>query len=323
MASWPASDHFDINRNQFFNPWADTDRGLRDLWKWWTTATRGQWPARVDNRAYDPPPSALPEGAAAVTMIGHATLLVRIAGGTMLTDPQFSSHAGAFGRFGAVRVRPPGLALARLPPIDVVFVSHNHYDHLDVRSLRWLEVHHQPTFVTCLGLRRTLKRHGLRRVIELDWWESTTIGGVTVTVTPAQHWSKRALFDLRASLWGGCYLRDAHDARVYFAGDSGYAPFFGEIAERLGPPAVALLPIGAYEPRWFMRDAHMNPDDAARAHRDLRAQVSVPMHYGTFRLTDEGFEQPLRDLATALRTHHLPSSAFHILDVGESALLPI
>jgi L-ascorbate metabolism protein UlaG (beta-lactamase superfamily) len=122
-------------------------------------------------------------------------------------------------------------------------------------------------------------------------------------------------------LWGGCYLRHAAGACVYFGGDSGYAPFFREIPERLGAPGVALLPIGAYEPRWFMRDAHMNPDDATRAHCDLNARVSVPMHYGTFRLTDEGFDAPLRDLAAALEAHHVPASAFRVLDVGESAVL--
>jgi L-ascorbate metabolism protein UlaG (beta-lactamase superfamily) len=315
------SDHYDATRRQFFNPWANTDRGLRELLRWQTAGLRRAWPTRVVNRTFPPPPLAAPSGRAVVTSIGHASVLLRVGDTTVLTDPVFSTHAGLFGRFGAARVRPPGVAPAALPPIDVVFVSHNHFDHLDVASLRWLDAHHAPLFVTCLGLRRPLERRGLRRVVELDWWQSTTVGSLTLTVTPAQHWSKRGLFDLRRSLWGGCYLHAADGARVYFAGDTGYAPYFNDIRARLGAPDLALLPIGAYEPRWFMRDAHMNPDDAVRAHRDLGAAVSVPIHYGTFRLTDEGFEEPLEDLTTALEVQGLSVAAFRRLDVGESAVL--
>ena len=318
-----ATDHFDVASQRFFNPWADTDRSVRDLLRWWTTAPRRAWPRRVANRPFAPPPSTIPSGAAGITNIGHATVLVRLADTTVLTDPVFSTHAGPLGRFGAVRVRPPGLALDALPPIDVVFVSHNHYDHLDPASLRWLATHRAPLFVTGLGLKRSLERHGLRRVIELDWWQSTTVGSLTLTLTPAQHWSKRGLFDLRRSLWAGCHLHAPGSARVYFAGDTGYAPHFAQIRTRLGAPDVALLPIGAYEPRWFMRDLHMNPEDAVRAHRDLQARVSVPIHYGTFRLTGEGFEEPLEELTLALQAERLSLAAFRRIDVGESAVIGV
>jgi L-ascorbate metabolism protein UlaG (beta-lactamase superfamily) len=317
-----ASDHFDVERQQFFNPAADTDRSIADLLRWWTTSTRRAWPRHVASRTFAPLPTRLPAGAAGLTHIGHATVLVRIGAHTVLTDPVFSSHAGPFGRFGPPRVTPPGIALADLPHIDAVFVSHSHYDHLDVASLRRLDERHAPLFITCLGLKRPLERYGLRTVVELDWWEKTTVGDLTVTVTPAQHWSNRRLFDRRRSLWGGCCLQAPGEARVYFAGDTGYATHFTAIRERLGAPDVALLPIGAYEPRWFMRDAHMNPDDAVRAHRDLQARVSMPIHYGTFRLTDEGFDEPLEDLTAALTAQGLSLTAFRRLAAGESAVLP-
>ena len=317
-----ASDHFDVDRQQFFNPGADTDRSLADLLRWWTTSPRRAWPRQVTRQSFPALPAILPRGTAGVTHIGHATVLLRLGDRTVLTDPVFASHAGPLGRFGPPRVIAPGIALDRLPRIDVVFVSHSHYDHLDVASLRQLERRYAPLFVTCLGLKRSLTRYGLGRVVELDWWEQTHLGDLTITVTPAQHWSKRGLFDLRRSLWGGCYLHARGAARVFFAGDTGYASHFAAIRERLGAPDVALLPIGAYEPRWFMRDAHMNPEDAVLAHRDLAARVSAPIHYGTFRLTDEGFDEPLEDLTSALTAHGLSLAAFRRLAVGESAVLP-
>ena len=317
-----ATDHFDPARQRFFNPWAAEERGLGDLLRWWATADRKPWPASVENRSYPPPPGIVPPGEAVVTLVGHASLLVRVGGITLLTDPHFSTHAGAFGRFGAPRIRRPGIEPSDLPPIDVVFVSHCHYDHLDVPSLTWLARHRAPRFVTCLGVKRVLEAEGIGRVTELDWWEATDLGEATLTVTPAQHWSNRFLVARNATLWGGCMLCHDDSASVYFAADSGYAPLFGEIRERLGAPGVALLPIGAYEPRWFMRPAHMNPDDAVRAHLDLGAGTSIGMHFGCFRLTDEGFEQPLGDLDVARRAHGVAPEAFRTLDVGESAVLP-
>jgi L-ascorbate metabolism protein UlaG (beta-lactamase superfamily) len=257
----------------------------------------------------------------AVTFVGHASVLARLGDTTLLTDPHFSTHAGAFGRLGAPRVRPPGIPPEALPPISVVFVSHDHYDHLDVPSLRWLDAHREPLFVTCLGVRDRLRREGLRRVVELDWWETLTVHDVTVTVTPAQHWSKRGAFDEFTTLWGGCFVRQRDGASLYFAGDSGYAPCFADVRERLGAPDVALLPIGAYEPRWIMQDNHMNPDEAVRAHLDLGAGASVAIHHAFFRLGDEGFDEPIRDLEVARRAHGVAPEAFRVLDVGESALL--
>jgi L-ascorbate metabolism protein UlaG (beta-lactamase superfamily) len=322
MGNWSrvATDHYDPQRRQFRNPWRNTDKRLRELVTWWATAKREPWPRAVANQSYPEPPP-VPAAGVAITMIGHASVLVRMPGVTILTDPHFSTHAGPFGRLGSRRVRPPGLTPSRLPPLDAVFISHSHYDHLDAASVRWLARHRRPLFVTCLGLGTWLRRRGAARVIELDWWERLELPGATLTVTPAQHWSNRAMFDLRRSLWGGCHLRHAAGMTAYFAGDSGYAPCFRDIRDRLGPPDVALLPIGAYEPRWFMQDHHMNPADAVRAHRDLEARQSIAIHHATFRLTDEGFDDPARDLAAALAQAGVARDAFRVLDVGESVVL--
>jgi L-ascorbate metabolism protein UlaG (beta-lactamase superfamily) len=316
-----ASDHFDVGRQRFFNPWTHTDRGVGDLLRWWWTADRRPWPAWVENRA-SVTPSAPGPGDAALTFVGHASVLVRLGHTTVLTDPQFSPHAGPYGRIGAAAVRKPGIAAEQLPPIDVVFVSHNHYDHLDLPTLRWLDAHRQPSFITCLGLKRCLEANGIRGVTELDWWDRVTIAEVELTLTPAQHWSNRTMFDRNATLWGGCHLRHEAGATVYFAGDTGYAPCFAQVRERLGAPGVALLPIGAYEPRWFMRDYHMNPDDAVRAHVDVGARTSMATHFGFFRLTDEGFDEPVQDLARARAAHGISPDAFRVVDVGESVVLP-
>jgi L-ascorbate metabolism protein UlaG (beta-lactamase superfamily) len=316
-----ATDHFDVGQQRFFNPWADTDRRLSELLRWQLTAQREPWPATVANRSYLAPPGAVPEGQASITMIGHCSALVRVDGFTLLTDPHFSTHAGPFGRLGPRRVRPPGIAPRDLPAVHAVFVSHNHYDHLDVPSLRWLTAQRAPAFVAPLGLKAPLERKGIGPVTELDWWESTDVIGATITLTPAQHWSNRVMFDRRRTLWGGCVLKAPYAPSIYFAGDSGYAPCFEQVRERLGAPDVALLPIGAYEPRWFMAPMHMNPQEAVRAHQDVGARVSIATHHGTFPMADDGFESPARLLADFRAAAGIPPEDFRILDVGETAIL--
>jgi len=316
-----ATDHFDVAQQRFFNPWGQVDRGPRDLLRWWMTAKREPWPAAVENRRYLAPPGTVDEGQAAITMIGHCGVLVRVDGFTLLTDPQFSTHAGPFGRLGEKRVRPPGLDPRDLPAVHAVFISHNHYDHLDIASLRWLTAQRAPAFVTCLGLKAPLERQGIGPVTELDWWQSTDVIGATITATPALHWSSRTMLDRRRTLWGGCMLRVPYAPLIYFAGDSGYAPFFSRIRERLGAPDIALLPIGAYEPRWFMKPFHMNPEEAVRAHLEIGARHSIATHHSYFRLADDGFDSPSRLLADARAAAGVPPDDFRILDVGETAVL--
>jgi L-ascorbate metabolism protein UlaG (beta-lactamase superfamily) len=202
----------------------------------------------------------------------------------------------------------------------VVLVTHNHYDHLDIETLLRLQDVHSPRFVTTLGNRAFLAEFGIHAVDELDWWQSVEVAGAKVTLTPAQHWSSRRPRNRNRTLWGG-FIVDAGGSRVYFAGDTGYGTHFSEVRERLGPVPVALLPIGAYEPRWFMRDQHMNPEDAVRAHLDLGAGISVGTHFGCFQLTDEGIDDPPRALATERQRYGVSPESFIVLETGETRLL--
>lgn len=309
------SDHFDGRR--FFSPGVPMDKRLGDLLRWRLTRARPDWPEWIvdDDPAPPPPPR---NGEVAVTYIGHATLLLRFAGVSVLTDPMFSERASPFHRLGPKRVRAPAIALAELPPIDAVVLSHNHYDHMDLPSLRALRDRWDPPIVTGIGNGRYLAAKGLRHVVELDWWERTEpVRGLGITYVPAQHWSRRRFWDTNRMLWGG-HVVECGGARVYFAGDTGYPGQFAEIARRLGPPDIALLPIGAYEPRWFMAPQHMNPAEAVRAHLDLGARLSVAIHFGTFALTDEAIDAPTRALAEARQELDVGEAAFRIPAFGET-----
>src|SRR5918911_4949434 len=311
LAGAPAaiSDHFDGRR--FFNPGVRIDRSLADLLRWWAEP-KSPWPARRENRRHAPPPRVAEPGEPVATFIGQATFLLQLDGVNILTDPVFSERASPLRFAGPKRVRDPGVAFDDLPPIHVVLLSHNHYDHMDLPSLRRLARRFDPLVLTGLGNARYLARRGVANVVDLDWWEAIRFGaGPGFAFVPAQHWSKRSLFDQRRTLWGGFAIEGS--ARVYFAGDTGYPAQFRAIRARLGAPDLALLPIGAYEPRWFMGLQHMNPDEAVRAHLDLGARVSLAMHFGTFRLTKEAIDAPLEALAQARLTHGVPPDAFRIL----------
>jgi L-ascorbate metabolism protein UlaG (beta-lactamase superfamily) len=322
---FPVSDHCDGVR--FFNP-----RGLRQarsfssLPKWWWQKMCGQgvaWPRHVPPPRRPELPDTIPAGKIAFTFIGHSTFLLQFPGLTILTDPIFSSRAGPFAWAGPKRVRPPALALGQLPAIDLVLVSHNHYDHLDLPSLRWLARERRPLFVTTLGNKAWLEARGVGPVIELDWWQAHQPNPqLTVTCTPAQHFAARWPWDRCRTLWGGFALKTP-DGLIFFAGDTGWAPHFAEIKHRLGSPALALLPIGAYEPRWFMQPVHMNPDEAVRAHLALGARQSLGMHFGTFQLTDEAIDDPGRALAAARPAYGVEPAAFAIPDFGETRLLAL
>ena len=312
--SHPVSDHCDGVR--FFNPRVDTDKSAADLHRWRATRAPARWPAWVENEAF-PPPAATGPGEIVATHVGQATFLLQFDGWNVLTDPIFSARASPVRWAGPRRVRAPGLAFADLPRIDLVLLSHNHYDHMDLPSLRRIRRRWRAPIVTGLGNGRYLRRHWVGGAIELDWWGAIEPGpGVRVTYVPAQHWSKRGFFDRRRMLWGG-HVIEASGMRVYFAGDTGYPGHFGEIRERLGPIDLALLPIGAYEPRWFMGAQHMNPDDAVRAHLDLAARHSLAMHFATFHLTDEAIDAPLQALDTARGAHGVAAQDFRVPRFGE------
>lgn len=253
----------------------------------------------------------------AVTWIGHATALVQLGGMNFLTDPHFSERASPVQFMGPRRWQRPGIAPAELPRIDVVLLSHNHYDHLDAGSVDALATQPggPPLFLVPLGVDRWMESAGVARVRAMDWWESLDFEDATVSFVPAQHWSRRTLADTNTTLWGGFVVQSGARS-FYFAGDTGYGPDFAAIGERFGGFDLSLLPIGAYEPRWFMREAHVNPEEAVRIHRDVRSRRSVAIHWGTFPLTDEPLDRPLAELAVARKRHRLAAEDFVTLRHG-------
>jgi L-ascorbate metabolism protein UlaG (beta-lactamase superfamily) len=313
LARYPVSDHCDGER--FFNP-HDNARPLRDVITWMRTRRQTPWPSRVPIAPHNPPPARVEPGRVAVTFIGHSTFLIRTASTVILTDPVFTSHAGPFGRLGPRRVRPPAIAPSALPPVELVLVSHNHYDHLQPSSLRLFA--DNATYIAPLGVSRQMMRRG--KIHELDWWGTVTTGDVEITCVPAQHFSARTPWDRNRTLWCGYLVRVDH-VSIYFAGDSGYSPQFKQIGDRCHSIDVALLPIGAYEPRWFMAPVHMNPEEAVRAHLDVRPRLSIAMHFGTFQLTDEGIDEPVRALEKAREAYGVGVDAFRVLEFGESVVV--
>jgi L-ascorbate metabolism protein UlaG (beta-lactamase superfamily) len=279
---------------------------------------RAPWPAQIDQPPQRPPD--LNGALAVVTFIGHATFLIQTAGGNILTDPMYSHRAGPLNLVGPRRVRQPAVAFDDLPAISTVLLSHNHYDHCDLRTLGRLAERFDPLVVTPLGNGALVRSSGIRKVEELDWWQAATTAALPITLTPAQHFSARTPFDRNRALWGG-FVFAVCGRRIFFAGDTAYAPFFQEVRRRLGAIDLALLPIGAYEPRWFMRTVHMNPVEAVQAHLDLDASESVGMHFGTFRMTAEGIDEPQRALDNARAAMNVYASRFRTLGFGESLQL--
>jgi L-ascorbate metabolism protein UlaG (beta-lactamase superfamily) len=310
------SDHHDGRTFHNVDPSART-RPLGDVWRWYRARRPAVWPRWIENGAPHAVPDAAP-GRISVTWIGHSTFLLRIGTVTVVTDPVFALHAGPFGRIGPRRVRAPGLTLDALPRIDLILQSHNHYDHLDLGAQRSLARRDRPSIITPLGNRDYLPRTSRAKTTELDWWEATApLPSVRVTVVPAQHFSARTPWDRDRALWGG-FMVEAEGRRVYFAGDSGYGAHFKEIGRRFPGIDVALLPIGAYEPRWFMGPVHVDPAQAVQAHLDLLPSHSVAMHFGTFQLTDEGIDAPIEELRQAREASGLPPDAFQAPTVGGS-----
>lgn len=244
----------------------------------------------------------------AITWIGHSTFLVQMCGWNVLTDPVWAERMGV-----QKRLTVPGLAIHQLPEIDAVVISHGHYDHLDFRTLRSLPG--DPIFLVPVGLARLLHRKGFRNVVELNWWESHEAGNITFTFVPAQHWTRRSLWDTNSSHWGGWVLQDraGQQESVYFVGDTGYFRGFQLISEKFTLDTV-LMPIGAYEPEWFMKQSHINPEDAVRAFAELRGKRLVPMHYGAYRLADDTGPEALARLYDAWE---------HYDGIGELCVLKI
>jgi len=313
----------------FQNPVPQT--GPRPLWEVlkWQWEQRWEGLPRASAPGYATPTTAVDfsllftEGTdTQITWVGHATLLLRLNGVNILTDPQFSDRASPFGFIGPRRLVPPALALSQLPHIHAVVISHDHYDHLDVASVQGLasQPGGSPRFFVPLGLKPWFAELGLEEVVELDWWEGAEFMDLKFTLVPAQHFSKRRPSVQNTSLWGGWVVKSPA-FNFYFAGDTGYSDDFKEIGSRLGPFDLAALPIGAYEPRWFMSTMHVNPAEAVQMHQDLRARQSVAMHWGTFQLTDEALDEPPIQLALAREKAGISPDIFFLMKIGETRLL--
>ncbi len=314
------SDHF--NGKTFFQRHHSSLRML-DFWRWRLKHRPKPWPAQVAIAAQPPPQT--PRGEEVVTTwLGHASFLLQSTRGTVLIDPVFSDRASPVSWAGPRRVHPPGIAFESLPRIDVVLLSHDHYDHCDAPTLRRLASEHRPHFIAPLRHEDLLRRAGAsaESVTELDWWHSTTLlSGLAVTLTPSKHWSNRFGSPRNHRLWGGFALGFGAK-RVWFVGDTGYdAEIFRAVRRRCDPPDLALVPIGAYEPRWFMAPMHLNPAEAVQLHRDVGARLSIGMHWGTFQLTDEGREEPVAALEEARRAAGVAPEEFRVVEPGESVLV--
>lgn len=309
----PIPIHFDGKR--FFNPDGSSVPRFLDVLRWKFSSRREPSPLFVSDVEQSKPPSRVEGVRLQVTLINHSTLLLQRSDIHILTDPIWSERASPLAAIGPRRRRKPGVRWEDLPRIDVVLLSHNHYDHLDLATLRRLGDRGQSQFIVPTGVASLLRSRNIGPVHELDWGESLSLAQTRIHSVPALHFSGRGVFDRNRTLWCG-YVIEATDRIVYFAGDTSFGDHFGLIRDRFGPLSLALLPIGAYEPRWFMSPMHMAPEEAVRAHHILAAKTSIAIHHGTFQLSDEGIDTPKKRLKASA-----PGDSFVVLNNGQSVTL--
>jgi L-ascorbate metabolism protein UlaG (beta-lactamase superfamily) len=308
-------EHFDGKR--FYNPDAPQAPRLVDALKWKLTSRPERSPSFISDVEQSIPLSRVEGDGLRITLVNHSTVLLQQRGCNILTDPVWSERASPLSWIGPRRRRKPGVSWDDLPPIDAVLISHNHYDHLDLPTLRRLAARGDSTFIVPSRGARLLRAENIGPAHELDWGESLSLPGFTIHCVPALHSSRRGMLDRNTTLWCG-YLIECLERLVYFAGDTAFGPHFAQIREKFGPPRLALLPIGAYEPRWFMSPVHMAPDEAVRAHEILAAKTSIAIHHGTFQLADEGIDTPREELLACAR-----DASFLVLGNGQFADIPL
>ncbi|MGE0633350.1 MAG: MBL fold metallo-hydrolase [Pseudobdellovibrionaceae bacterium] len=312
------SDHF--NGKVFFNPWTRKKQTLGDVYKMLTTRKLNEWPKWVENKKFPSLSTVADSGEVVLTFVNHVTFLIQASGLNILTDPHWGMRTSPVSWAGPKRHRDPGVKFSDLPEIDLVLISHNHYDHMDHETILKLEETFSPVFVTSLGNKTLLEKWGCKKVFEMDWWDQKQFpdkgDGTIIHFVPSQHFSARGPFDRNRTLWGG-FVIGTQDKKIYFAGDTGYGPQFKMIRERLGKMDISLLPIGAYEPQWFMSLVHVNPEEAVQAHIDLESELSIGMHHGTFQLTEEAIDAPIIDLDKARKKLSVDQAKFFVLDEGD------
>jgi L-ascorbate metabolism protein UlaG (beta-lactamase superfamily) len=309
----PVSDHFDGRR--FINPHNIKAKGFREVLKWMVTRKQGEW-KEVSAGDREKPASRFDKGIR-ITFVNHSTFLIQVDGVNILTDPVFSERTSPVQWAGPRRMRPPGILLEDLPAIDVLILSHNHWDHLDIAAVKKIYALHHPKIITPLGVKALLDREGVTGAKDVDWWQEVEINTLLkIQSIPAQHFSGRGTFDRDATLWCG-YLIRRSGGNIYFAGDTGYNDqTFKEIGERCAPIQVALLPIGAYKPKWFMSPIHCSPEEAVKIHREVRSKNSIATHFGTFPLADDGQREPVVELNKALQESGIDPETFLVLKEG-------
>jgi L-ascorbate metabolism protein UlaG (beta-lactamase superfamily) len=318
--SGPPSDHFDGER--FFDPDGVPPRSLGEVlrWQFGGNRKRAAWPDWAPSPHADTPPARVDGGKARLSFVGHASWLVQTAGLNILVDPVWSERVSPFSFAGPKRHNDPGITFDVLPKVDVVLVSHGHYDHLDVATLSRLTTKFQPRTITPLGNDVIMSSaDGAIKAEAFDWHDRVELGsGVAVTLVPTRHWSARGLFDRNRTLWAS-FVLETPAGKIYIVCDSGYGEgtHFRRVADTHGPLKLAILPIGAYEPRWFMRDQHMNPQDAVQALVDSGAERALAHHHGTFQLTDEAIDAPVVALGEALDAAQIPRERFAVLKPGQ------
>jgi L-ascorbate metabolism protein UlaG (beta-lactamase superfamily) len=315
----PVSDHFDGKK--FINPGAVRVGSFKDLLKWARNRERGAW-QEIREVQYGPPPVPGVEGdSIIVTFINHSTFLIQTQGLNILTDPVWSERASPVSFAGPKRMRPPGIRYGDLPEIDIILLTHNHYDHLDIKTMKRLARDHSPEIYCPLGVGRYLVRNGIGKVTEMDWWGEIEIRpGLDLLCTPAQHFSGRGMFDRDRTLWSGFALK-TDKGSIYYSGDTGYGDFFRQIAARISPVRLAFLPIGAFRPEWFMAAIHTSPADALKIHRDIKSPKSIGMHFGTFPLADDGMTEPAEVLKAELEKEGILQDQFLVLKEGTKIML--
>lgn len=313
--------NFDGER--FVNQDGEQERGFWDMIKWSLSRESGTWLEWVDAPYGNPPAKAIEGDSLVVTFINHSTVLIQTQGLNILTDPVWSDRVSPVSFIGPVRHRPPGIRFEDLPPIHLVLVSHNHYDHCDVPTLKRLKEAHNPKFITSLGNKPLFNEIGISDVIEMDWWDSSSVAeNVQIHAVPARHFAMRGMCDRNTTLWVG-FVIETTTRPIYFAGDTGWGVHFEQIYKRFGNMRLSMLPIGAYKPRWFMSPVHTSPEESVQAHILLKSSKSIPIHFGTFKQADDGMAEPVEDLKAAMIKLNVSPNDFLLPTHGAPVAIPL
>jgi L-ascorbate metabolism protein UlaG (beta-lactamase superfamily) len=310
----PVTDHF--NGKTFTNPGNRKAKGLPDVFKWMLNRKREKWVHDQHAQPGEKPVGSVSNGVR-ITFVNHSTFLIQFDGINILTDPVWSERASPFSWAGPKRMRAPGIRFEDLPHIHAILLSHNHYDHLDIQTIKKLVARFDPKVFTALGVKPYLEQCGVKNVTDMDWWEEVPLQhSIRVQSVPAQHFSGRGMFDRDATLWCGFVVK-RKEGNIYFAADTGYnETTFKEIGKRCSPIKLALIPIGAFKPEWFMSVIHCSPEEAVKIHQDCQSHQSIATHFGTFPLADDGLKDPENELKKALLTAGIPQEKFIVPDEG-------